>query len=525
MSDLRISGTGLPVLDSLLGRGFLSNSIIIVSHQPGSYYRELVFRMVTNNYDDKFYSILVTFRFSIQEYVDRAKISMDDNQIFKEITESSPSARFSVIDCFNISHDEEDSKKGTIHYVSNPFNVDNLLSVMAQVRESVPKDKHVIWIFYNLTEMSIGVPEEELVKFCRRAFRYHKQQGDLAFYFLDEKAHSDTFFAKIYQLSDVFLKFIVEETSWGLANGVQVIKSVFPFQSKKVYYDIKGNGEAQFLTNKPDRKAETPTNNGLFTKGHMESGKTDWENSKLFRTRITRLDSLLGGGILQNSIIAASYQYGVRTLEAFLYIFRDKFDEKTHVIQVNYHFSPEEYDVRSKLLRQKAEIHEFPAKSFSTGNLSVIDCFNIKQDETDNERINNVYPLANPFDMDKLLSIMTKARNSIPEGKPVFWIFTDLTDMSIGIPEDEVLKFCRRAFRYHKWCGDMAIYTLNEQAHSERFRAKLYHLSDVFIKFLAEDTHEGIDTSIQVIKSSFNFNSKKTKYILDEKAQMQFAVD
>jgi hypothetical protein len=228
--------------------------------------------------------------------------------------------------------------------------------------------------------------------------------------------------------------------------------------------------------------------------------------------------------MLQNSIIVASYQYGIRTLEAFFYIFRDKF-EKTHVIHVNYHFSPEEYEVRSKLLRQKAEIHEFPAKSFSTGDLSVIDCFNIKQDETDNERSNNVYTLSSPFNVDKLLSIMTKVRNSIPEDKSVFWIFTDLTDMSIGILEGEVLKFCRRAFRYHKWCGDMAIYTLNEQAHSERFRAKLYQLSDVFIKFIGEDMREGIETSIQVLKSSFNFNSKKTKYLLNEKSHVRFIED
>lgn len=69
--------------------------------------------------------------------------------------------------------------------------------------------------------------------------------------------------------------------------------------------------------------------------------------------------------------------------------------------------------------------------------------------------------------------------------------------MSIGVPEDELIKFCRRAFRYHKWCGDQAVYFLNEQAHSERFCAKLYQLSDVFIKFIAEDTRDGIDFSFR----------------------------
>ncbi|WXG42070.1 MAG: hypothetical protein WED07_15125 [Candidatus Freyarchaeum deiterrae] len=523
MNALRISATGMPVLDSLLGGGFLSNSVVTISHQPSvANYWELVYRMAISNFDSDFYSILVTFRFSIEEYLNRVKFSAQNDPNFAAIVENGLSGIFSVIDCFNVSEGEEDSRKGNVYYVSNPFNANNLLSVMSNVRERVPEGKHVLWIFFDLTDMNIGLPEDEVVKFCRRAFRYHKQRGDQALYFLNEKAQSNTFFAKIYQLSDVFIKLIAEETSWGLTSAVQVIKSVFPFQSKKVFYDIDENGKLQFLKNKPENKPKKPTSNNIL------SGKAGGEDLRLFRTGIPSFDSLLGGGMFLNSIIVGSHQYGVRILEPSLQLFRDKFGEKTHVIQVNYHYSPDEYEIRSKILRQKAEIHELPAKSFSTGKLSVIDCFNIKNNETekDNEKSNNnIYPLSNPFNTDKLLSIMTRVRSSIPEDMSAFWIFTDLTDMSIGVSEDEVLKFCRRAFRYHKWCGDMAIYTLNEQAHTERFLAKLYQLSDVFIKFIGEDTREGIDTSIQILKSSFNFNSKKAKYLLDEKGNMQFAED
>jgi hypothetical protein len=117
---------------------------------------------------------------------------------------------------------------------------------------------------------------------------------------------------------------------------------------------------------------------------------------------------------------------------------------------------------------------------------------------------------------------MTKVRDEIPEDKLVFWIFDNLTEMSVGVSDDELIMFCRRAFRYHKSKGDLALYIINEQAHTEMFRARLYQLSDVYIRLLGENTSEGIETSIQVMKGIFNFDSKKAKYIIDETGQMQF---
>ncbi|MFB0563635.1 MAG: hypothetical protein ACETWM_20745 [Candidatus Lokiarchaeia archaeon] len=523
MEDLRITSTGLPFLDSLLGGGFLSNSIIIISHQAAINYWQLVHRIIFNSFDQRFYLILVTFHLSLQEYLDRVKYSMYSPEITKEIREIISTGGFSVIDCFNISNSEEDSKIGDVHYVSNPFNVDNLLSVMSKVRESIPSDKWVRWAFYNLTNMSIGVPEDELVKFCRRAFRYHKQHGDLAIYLLNEKAHTDMFFAKMYQLSDVFIKLIAEETSTGIESGIQVIKGVFPFQSKKPFFDINENGEIQFKDKKLELDSQMQTK-CFSSVRFLERIKENEEYWKLFRTGINKLDSLLGGGMLSNSIILASFQYGIRTLDPLYSIFQNKFNDKTHVIQINYHFSAQEYETSSKFLEQETGIHKAPMKSLSYGNTSIIDCFNIPQSEEDTQK-NNVYHLSNPFDMDKLLSVMTRVRSEVPPDKSVFWIFYSLTDMSIGISEDELLKFCRRAFRYHKWCGDLALYTLREQAHSERFHAKLYQLSDVFLKFIGEDKPEGIDTRIQILKSPLYYDSTRTKYVLDKKIQMQFVED
>lgn len=202
MGSLEVSSTGMSVLDSLLGGGFLPNSIIIISHQPGSKYRVLAFRLLLNKFDEKSHLMDVTFNLTLQEIVERVRVNIGESKSFEKTMDILTSDRVSVIDCFNISREDNSLKRQT-RYVSNPFNVENLLSVMAQVRENIPGNKKVYWYFRDLTSMSVGVPEDELLRFCWRAFRYHKQKGDLAIYLMNEKAHTDRFFAKLYQLSDV----------------------------------------------------------------------------------------------------------------------------------------------------------------------------------------------------------------------------------------------------------------------------------------------------------------------------------
>ncbi|WXG41990.1 MAG: hypothetical protein WED07_14705 [Candidatus Freyarchaeum deiterrae] len=525
MENLRITNTGIPFLDSLMGGGFLSNSSIVFSLQSGVKFWEFVHRIAHKNYEEKSHLIVVLYHLSQPQVLDQLKFSPQSAEHYKEAIRRLSTEMVSTIDCFSIHEGEKrDSQKGNAYYVSNPFNTDSLLSAMSNARNSIPKDKSVFWIFSTLTDMSIGLPEDEVLKFCRRVFRYQKQNGDLAIYLLNEYAHSDKFFAKIYQLSDVFIKLIAEETPWGLENGIQVIKGVFPFQSKRFFYDVNEKGEIIFRTSKMDTKPEMPPITFSTTKNLEGESYSGGEHSNLIRTGIPKLDSLLGGGMLTNSLVIFSHQYGIRIIEPLHHIFQNAIRGKTHVIQISYNFLLEEYLSRFKLSERQNEPIKEALETLSQGNVSFIDCLNVQKDET-NTQGHNVYHLSNPFDVDKILSLMTKVRDSIPSDKSVLWVFSSLTDMSIGIPEDELLKFCRRAFRYHKKCGDIAIYLMVEQAHSEIFHAKLYILSDVFIKFIVEDVLEGKNTRIQILKSSFNYDSKKTKYILDEKGRIQFLED
>ncbi|MEM2145421.1 MAG: hypothetical protein QW279_08665, partial [Candidatus Jordarchaeaceae archaeon] len=173
------------------------------------------------------------------------------------------------------------------------------------------------------------------------------------------------------------------------------------------------------------------------------------------------------------------------------------------------------------ILQERFASKNLPLKFLSSGNITIIDCLNSQQDKADIPNI-NIHVVSNPFDIEKLLSTMADVRTHIPENKPVFWVFYSLTEMSIGVPEDELIMFCRRAFRYHKSRKDLALYILNEQAHSETFLAKLYQLSDIYIKFIAEDTHSGKATLLQILKSPLNYNSAKVKLPMDEKGQIKF---
>ncbi len=60
MSELKITNSGINFLDNLLGDGFLSNSIIVISHQPGSKIRHLGLQIGLNKFNEKFHLINVT---------------------------------------------------------------------------------------------------------------------------------------------------------------------------------------------------------------------------------------------------------------------------------------------------------------------------------------------------------------------------------------------------------------------------------------------------------------------------------
>lgn len=414
--------------------------------------------------------ITVTFHSSMQEYETRVKYAMKDPESFKEIMKIYSTDNSSIIDCFSIHDEETDSEKGNVCYVSNPFNMDNLLTAMSTVRENVPRDKRVYWNFPNITNMSIGASEDDLLKFCRRAFRYHKQQGDQAIYVFNERAHTSIFFGKLYQLSDVFIKLISDERLWGIENSIQAIKNVWTARAtKKAFYDVKENMEIQFRQNKLESKPQIPPTGSLSKIKSFESGD-DKEYLKIIRTGIPQLDALFGGGIFSNSKIVAAYQPGAIFAEPIEYIAftaQNQLGEKTHIISIDYSLSIQQFLTYFKIMGQRIGIPPSSLDNF-LNNHTIIDCLNVEEDKTDNRK-NNIYSVSNPFDVERLLSLMANIRTAIPEDERVFWGFYTLTDMSIGVPEDELIKFCRRAFRYHKWCGDMALYILNEQCIQKDF--------------------------------------------------------
>lgn len=517
MEDLKIVKLGIPFLDSLLGGGF-PGYVVLISQQPGVKFRELVHRILYNNYSEKFHLILVTFHLCLQEYIDLVKYSTSEPRTFEELRKIFSADNVSVIDCFSLCEEETNSKEGNVQYISNPFNMDRLLYAMTSVREKLPPDRQVYWYFPDITNMNIGASEDVLAKFCRRAFRYHKQKKDLAIYVLNGKVHTEKLFAKLYQLSDVYLRLVAKDTPWGLENLIQLVKTPLQLQSQKVFYDVKENMEILFRNDELKSSSQMLLINSLELKSLQ--GRKPSIHPELIRTKIPLIDSLLGGGIPPNSVVVSSYQQGIMIGDSLIHMFHSKLDGKTHVIIINYPFSVKQLNAYLKILQERSD-KNLSLKFLSSGNVTIIDCLNSQQDKTDIPNI-NIHVVSNPFDIEKLLSIMAEIRTRIPENNPVFWVFYSLTEMSIGIPEDELIIFCRRAFRYHKSRKDLALYILNEQAHSETFLAKLYQLSDIYIKFMAEDTHSGKTTLLQILRSPLNYNSAKVILPVDEKGKIYF---
>jgi len=121
--------------------------------------------------------------------------------------------------------------------------LDYLYSTTRNIRDELGRKRWVVWIFSSLTDLSIGVPEEEIIRFSRRLFRLHKNYHDLAFYLLNMDAHSKRFLAVITQLMDIVINFKVEETESKLRNYLQVTKGVFLTDSTKLHYEVDERGK------------------------------------------------------------------------------------------------------------------------------------------------------------------------------------------------------------------------------------------------------------------------------------------
>jgi KaiC/GvpD/RAD55 family RecA-like ATPase len=234
--------TGIPELDERLGGGIPSNAVVLLSYQMGIAFHAFTSWHIIRQMEN-YHIILVNFSSPVEEFITRSNIE----SVFDGENKGGEGEFFSLIDCF--SQEGDTIKKvygGSVYQVSNPFDIDNLYSTMRIIREELGKNKWVVWGFNTLTDLSIIVSEEELARFCRRLFRFHKGYNDLAFYLLNMEAQTENFIAIMNQMVDVSIYFKVEEKEDRLKNYVQIIKGFFPIDTKKLYYETKEEGKTIF---------------------------------------------------------------------------------------------------------------------------------------------------------------------------------------------------------------------------------------------------------------------------------------
>ncbi|WXG41625.1 MAG: ATPase domain-containing protein [Candidatus Freyarchaeum deiterrae] len=242
MQGVKTIKTGIPELDKRLGGGIPSNAVVLISHQTGTTFLDFAESTLIKQMENA-HVIIVNF-------ISPARVILNHSNVkaaFDEENKVTEGEFFSVIDCF--TQEGETTKKfdgGSVHQISYPFETDKLYSTMRRVREGLGKNKWGIWVFNTLSDMSVVVSEEALAKFFRRVFSLHKSYNDLAFYLLNIGAHGKNFPAIITQMVDVAIDLRVEEKEDRLKSYMQVVKGVFPIDTKKLYYESKGPGKVIF---------------------------------------------------------------------------------------------------------------------------------------------------------------------------------------------------------------------------------------------------------------------------------------
>ncbi|MEM3561963.1 MAG: hypothetical protein QXR19_01920 [Candidatus Jordarchaeaceae archaeon] len=243
MARYDLISTGIPKLDERLGGGILSNSIVLLLHQINFRYWEFINLNMPFLGEKEFYVVIVDYVRPVDDFLYMATTFWRKEEEAQNGKELISFDKIRVIDCFSSQPlNEMLSLRDKVYTLDEPFDTDRLLSLMRSVREGLPSGSWAIWIFGTLTDLSMGISEEEVARFYRRVVRFHKQYGDLAFYMLNMDAHETKFRAILSQLSDVVIQFKVEETGEKLRNYMQVIKAPFPVDTTKLYYDIESDG-------------------------------------------------------------------------------------------------------------------------------------------------------------------------------------------------------------------------------------------------------------------------------------------
>lgn len=221
----------------------MSNSIILIAHQISCRLSEFVNWRFLFNSGREFFVVLVDYSKPVEELWFTAGISEFRREESKKDRVFISMDKVRIINCFSGEFGSEKNLfEDKVYDLDDPFDCDKLFSTMRTVRASLPENAWVTWVFDSLTDLSIGVPEPVIVRFFRRASRLHKQHGDLAFYLLNIDAHKPEFLAMISQIVDVRINFRVEETEEKLKSYIQVLKSPFPSDTKRLYYEIDLDG-------------------------------------------------------------------------------------------------------------------------------------------------------------------------------------------------------------------------------------------------------------------------------------------
>ncbi|WXG41622.1 MAG: hypothetical protein WED07_12810 [Candidatus Freyarchaeum deiterrae] len=239
--------TFLPKLNDRLGGGFLDNSVILLSLQAATRFIEFHNWNLIDIKDKKFFAIIIDYDIPAEEYIDFAMRLQSKEGEVNNLSASSSLNRWKIINGYsNVFEDENHLFKDLVHTLDEPFNTDKLYSIMRMARESVPEETWVFWDFNSLTDLAIGVPEDELTKFFVRVIRLHKKYGDMAFYFVNMDAHSSKFLATITHLVDTVINFKVEEEGEKIKNYMQVVKSPLLLDTTKLYYEAHPDGSIIF---------------------------------------------------------------------------------------------------------------------------------------------------------------------------------------------------------------------------------------------------------------------------------------
>lgn len=225
------------------------------------------------------------------------------------------------------------------------------------------------------------------------------------------------------------------------------------------------------------------------------------DKPSIIKTTLPKLNERLGGGFLDNSVCLISLQTATRFAEFANWNLIDIKDKKFFAVLIAYDKPVEDYINFAMELQFREEKNKNSIADASLNNVKIINGYsNVFEDE--NHLFEDViYTLDEPFNTDKLYSVMRTVREAVSEDTWVFWDFDSLTGLAIGVPEDELTKFFGRVIRLHKKYGDMAFYGINMDAHTPKFLAIITHLVDTVINFKVEETGDKIKNYIQVVKS------------------------